>query len=196
MARNPLSPFQTGSLTGGGFGGDPFMSLHREMNRLFDDAFRGTAGQMPTGQGRGGNEGSMLMPQMDVSETDRELKICAELPGVSENDIDIRMEDDVLVIRGEKKFERKNEQENYHFVERSYGTFQRALRLPGPVDPEKVQARFENGVLTVTVPKSEQQERSRRIQIQGGGSRSQKGGGTQIEGETSGGKGSSRSKSS
>jgi HSP20 family protein len=106
------------------------------------------------------------------------------------------MEDDVLVIRGEKKFERKNEQENYHFVERSYGTFQRALRLPGPVDPEKVQARFENGVLTVTVPKSEQQERSRRIQIQGGGSRSQKGGGTQIEGETSGGKGSSRSKSS
>src|SRR5918993_3658923 len=183
MARNPLSPFRGGGLMGGGFGGDPFMSLHREMNRLFDDAFRGSTGQMPSSQGQGG-EGGMLMPHMDVSETDKELKICADLPGVSEKDIDVRLEDDVLVIRAEKKFERKDGKENYHFVERSYGTFQRALRLPGPVDPEKVQARFENGVLTVTVPKSEQQERSRRIQIQGGGSRSQKGGGTQIEGES------------
>ena len=196
MARNPLSPFQAGGLMGGGLGGDPFMSLHRQMNRLFDDAFRGSTGQMPSSQGQGGEAG-MLMPHMDVSETDRELKICAELPGVAEKDIDVRLEDDVLVIRAEKKFERKDGKENYHFVERSYGTFQRAIRLPGPVDPDQVQASFENGVLTVSVPKSEQQARSRRIQIQGG-SRSGKGGGaTQIEGEstTPGGKSSSRSKS-
>jgi HSP20 family protein len=152
---------------GGDFGNDPFMSLHRDVNRLFDDLFRGT-GQPPTSSKREGAGGGMLMPQMDVSETERELKICAELPGVSENDVDIRLEDDVLVIRAEKKFERKDEKENYHFVERSYGTFQRALRLPGQVNPDQVQARFENGVLTVTVPKSEQTERSRRIQIQGG----------------------------
>jgi HSP20 family protein len=164
---------------GGGFGSDPFLSLHREMNRLFDDVFRGSTGQMPSSQGQGG-EGGMLMPHIDVSETERELKICAELPGVSEKDIDVRLEDDVLVIRAEKKFERKDEKENYHFMERSYGTFQRAVRLPGPVDPDQVQASFDNGVLTVTVPKSEQQERSRRIQIQGG-SRS---GERQIEGET------------
>jgi HSP20 family protein len=192
MARNPLSPFRGGGLMGGGFGGDPFMSLHREMNRLFDDAFRGSTGQMPASQGQSG-EGGMLMPHMDVSETDRELKICAELPGVSEKEIDVRLEDDVLVIRAEKKFERKDDKENYHFMERSYGTFQRAVRLPGPVDPEQVQANFENGVLTVSVPKAEQQERSRRIQI--GGSRSgETGGRTQIAGESgsSGAKASSR----
>jgi HSP20 family protein len=133
---------------------------------------------------------------MDVSETDRELKICAELPGVSEKDIDVRLEDDVVVIRAEKKFERKDDKENYHFMERSYGTFQRAVRLPGPVDPEQVQANFENGVLTVSVPKAEQQERSRRIQI--GGSRSgESGGRTQIEGGSgsSGAKASSRKRS-
>jgi len=145
---------------GGGFGGDPFMNLHREMNRLFDDAFRGNTGQMPSG--------GMLMPHMDVSETEGGVKICAELPGVNEQDIYFRLEDDLLVVRAEKKFERKDEKENYRFRERSYGTFQRALRLPGPVEPDQVQARFENGVLTVTVPKTEQQERSRRIQIQGG----------------------------
>jgi HSP20 family protein len=110
----------------------------------------------------------MLMPHMDVSETDRELKICAELPGVTENELDIQLQGDVLMIRGEKKFERTDENENYHLVERCYGSFQRALRLPATVDPDQVQARLEHGVLTVTVPKSEQQERSRRIKIQGG----------------------------
>ena len=120
MARNPLSPFRSGGLMGGGFGGDPFMSLHRDVNRLFDEVFRGTGttGQVPAGQGQGG-EGGVLMPHIDVSETDRELKICAELPGVSEKDLDIRLEDDVLVIRADKKFERKEEQEIYHFMERS-----------------------------------------------------------------------------
>lgn len=77
--------------------------------------------------------------------------------------------DDILMIRGEKKFERKDEKENFHFVERSFGTFQRAVQLPSAVDPEKVQATFENGVLTVTLPKNAQQQRSRRIQVQSGG---------------------------
>ena len=79
MARNPLSPFRSGGLMGGGFGGDPFMSLHRQMNRLFDDVLRESTGQMPSSQGQG-NEGGILMPHMDVSETDKELKVCAELP--------------------------------------------------------------------------------------------------------------------
>ena len=94
----------------------------------------------------------MMMPHVDVSETDRELKICAELPGVSEKDVEVRLEDDVLVIRGEKKFERKDEKESYHFMERSYGTFQRSIRIPFQVNPDEVKADFHNGVLTVTLP--------------------------------------------
>ena len=165
MARNPLSPFRSGGLAErGGYSGDPFLSLHREMNRLFDDVLRGSFG-VPVQSGEQG--GGMMMPHMDVSETENEVRICAELPGVSEKDVDVSLSDDVLTIRGEKKFERKDDKENYHFVERSYGTFQRSLRLPYAVDPDQVQASFENGVLTVTLPKGKEQERSRRIQVIG-----------------------------
>ena len=136
MARNPLSPYRSGGLMGGGFGNDPFLSLHRDVNRLFDDLFRGT-GQMPTSSQREGAEGGMLMPQIDVRETERELKICAELPGVSENDVDVRLEDDVLVIRGEKKFERKDEKENYHFVERLMEPFSAHCGCRGQLTPTK-----------------------------------------------------------
>jgi HSP20 family protein len=69
---------------------------------------------------------------MNVSETDKDIRITAELPGVSQEDVDVKLDDDVLTIRGEKKFEQENEKENFHFVERSYGTFQRSLRLPFP----------------------------------------------------------------
>jgi HSP20 family protein len=135
MARNPLTPFRSGGVAERGFG-DPFLSLHREMNRLFDDVFRDRFG----GRLQGGSQqdGGMMMPDVDVSETDTEVRICAELPGVSENDVDVSLDDDVLTIRGEKKFERKDDKENYHFMERSYGTFQRSLRLPYSVDPEKI----------------------------------------------------------
>ena len=187
MARNPLYPFGTG-----GFGrssGDPFMSLHREMNRLFDDAFRGmtppgqrgqsgSGGQtMPSGQddlaqraaGQGGFAQVALVPHMDVSETDTELRISAELPGVEDGDVEVTLHDDVLTIRGEKKLERVDERENYHFVERSYGTFQRSLRIPYSVKPEEVQASFERGVLSITLPKAKQEEKSRRIEVRSGG---------------------------
>lgn len=113
--------------------------------------------------------GTFVNANMNVSETDKEIRITAELPGVTEQDLDISLDDDVLTIRGEKKFERKDEKENFHFVERSYGTFQRSLRLPYAIESEQVQANFENGVLTVAVPKTGWQERSRRIQVQGRG---------------------------
>jgi HSP20 family protein len=167
MARNPLSPFRPGGLAERGFGGDPFMSLHREMNRLFDDVFRGSMGDLSR---QPGSSGSNFVPaHMDVSETENEVRICAELPGVDQNDVDVTLDDDVLTIRGEKKLEREDEKENYHFMERSYGTFQRSLRLPFPVEPQQVKAEFNNGVLTVTLPKTKAQERSHRIAIQGGG---------------------------
>jgi len=167
MARLP-SLFSPGSLLGVGGGGDPFLTLHREMNRLFDDVLRG--GGVPTGgQGgqSGGQGGALLAPQIDVTETDEELRLQAELPGVSENDIEVSLNDDALTIRAEKKQQRKEEREGVHFSERAFGTFQRSLRLPYQVNPEQVQARFENGVLTVSLPKTQPQERSRRIQIQG-----------------------------
>lgn len=162
MARAP-SLFGAGSLMGGA--GDSFLTLHREMNRLFDDVLRGGAGGGPSG---GSAPSSLLAPHMDVSETEKEIRIQVELPGVNENDVELALNDDVLTIRAEKKQERKEEREGVHISERSFGTFQRAIRLPYQIDAEKVQARFENGVLHVTVPKTPEQERTKRIQIKGG----------------------------
>jgi HSP20 family protein len=171
MARYPMTPFTPGGLLLGGGGTDPFLALHREMNRLFDDLVRG-GGTVPSagGPGQGGGTPLLLAPQMDVSETDDEVRIQAELPGVSEQDIEVSLDEDVLTIRAEKRQERHEERRGVHISERAYGTFQRSLRLPFRIDPDQVQARFENGVLGVTLPKTRpQQERSRRIQVQGGG---------------------------
>lgn len=161
MARNPITPYRGGGLLGGGF--DPLFSLHREMNRLFDEAIGGGMPASPPGAAR-----QIISAQMNVSEIGNEIRVEAELPGVREDDIDVSLDDDILTIRGEKRMERKEEKESFHFVERSFGTFQRSVRLPFPVDAEKVQAEFENGVLTVTLPRSAQQERTRRIQVQRG----------------------------
>ena len=123
------------------------------MNRLFDDVLRDT--RLPSAGQIGAS--NLVNASMNVSETDNGIRITAELPGVSEQDIDVSLDDDLLTIRGEKKFEQKDEKENFHFVERCYGTFQRSLRLPFTVNPDQVRASFENGVLTVTAPKSGQQ---------------------------------------
>jgi len=162
MARNSLTPARSGGFIQRDLEA-PFHSLHREMNRLFDDIFHG---RRHTSLQASSEQYGPLMPSVDVSETDGEVRIRAELPGVNDSDIDVSLDGDVLVIRGEKKFETTDDKENYHFVERSYGTFQRALQLPCPVDHDKVRADFDNGVLTVTLPKCEEQETSRKILIQ------------------------------
>ena len=134
---------------------------------------------------------------MNVSEAENEIRITAELPGVSQDDVEIAVDDDVLTIRAEKRLEKKDEKERFHFVERTYGTFQRSLRLPFPVDPEQVRANFENGVLTVTLPKTKAQDRSRRIQIQGGSAAGQNGeAGGQGSGASMGSQGSGGSQES
>ena len=168
MPNNMLQPFGFGS-------SDPFSMLHREMNRLFDDVFRG-------GMTRSGSPSPTAMPSgffnasMDVCETDKEMRVTVELPGVAQEDVDISLHDDMLTIRGEKKFQserggdkekEKDKKENYHFIERSYGAFQRSLRLPYVANPDEVKATFQDGVLSITVPKAAQQERTRKIQIQG-----------------------------
>jgi len=146
-------------------GGDPFLELHREVNRLFDDVVRGAGRPMPsTGQG-----GLMAPPHMDVSETENEIRICAELPGVSQDDVEVTLDDNVLTIRGEKRAASEQQRESYHVMERSFGRFQRAIQLPFAPEPDQVQAAFEHGVLTITLPKTaRQQERTRRIEVRGG----------------------------
>jgi HSP20 family protein len=137
---------------------DPFLTLHREMNRIFDDVFRGFG---PLG--RFGNPAMEDWPRLELSETDRAVTVSAELPGLSEKDVQVEITNGVLSIRGEKKAERSDESK---FVsERYYGSFERQIPLEG-VEEDKAQADFKNGVLTVTLPKSEQSTRNvKRIAI-------------------------------
>jgi HSP20 family protein len=140
---------------------DPFLTLHREMNRLFDDAFRGFGSL-----GRLGNpliEGQFAWPRLELSETDKAVTVSAELPGLSEKDVQVEIANGVLSIRGEKKAERND---NSKFVsERYYGSFERQIPLDG-VEEDKGKAEFKDGVLTVTLPKSEQSNRNiKRIAI-------------------------------
>ena len=133
-------------------GGDPFMTLHREMNRLFDDVFR-SFDLMPFGSS-GGSGRTMGWPSVEVSETDKDLRVSAELPGMDEKDVEVLMGDGVLTIRGEKRSEVEDKERA--FSERTYGRFERRIPLGQDVDEDKVEASFKNGVLTVTVPKSAQ----------------------------------------
>jgi HSP20 family protein len=126
----------------------PFWSLQREIDRLFDDFTRG----FPTFSSTGGG-GQELMPAMDVTETDTEIELTAELPGLEEKDVQINLADNVLTIRGEKRSERDEKTKDVHVVERSYGSFYRTLELPPGVDPDKIKASIAKGVLKVVVPK-------------------------------------------
>jgi HSP20 family protein len=126
----------------------PFVSLQREIDRLFEDFTRG----FPKLAGGTGNA-SMLVPSTDVTETDKEIEITAELPGLEEKDVQVNFADGVLTIRGEKNAEKEEKDKNYRLVERSYGSFERSIELPDGVKPEDVKATIAKGVLTVKVPK-------------------------------------------
>jgi len=121
-------------------------SIQEEMNKLFDDIFRRTT--MPA-------EGRILSPAIDLSETDDEYRVKVDLPGISKDDMSISIVGNSIVIKGEKKQEKKEEKENYHYIERSYGSFKRVIDLPVDIDADKILAEFENGVLDIKVPKSE-----------------------------------------
>src|SRR3954453_14765019 len=151
MTRSVVPFPSTGSLSGF----YPVMQVHR----LFEDMLRGIA---PSGAA---GKLAMAPPRVDVSETDQELKIRAELPGVAENDLSIELEGDLLTIRGEKKVEEEEKDERHHVVERAFGSFMRTIQLPFAPKPDQMQAAFDNGVLTITVPKSAEQQGSHRIQL-------------------------------
>ena len=126
---------------------NPFTSLQREIDRLFDDFTRGFPAP-----GTFGKQG--LVPSMDVTETDKQIQITAELPGLEEKDVQINVADNVLTIKGEKKAEKEEKDKNYHLIERSYGSFSRTLELPAGIKADQITASIAKGVLTVTVPKS------------------------------------------
>jgi HSP20 family protein len=137
----------------------PLLSLHREVNRLFDDVFRGFG--VPS---LAGFERSLSWPNLELGETDNEVRITAELPGLDEKDVDITVEEGVLTLRGEKKSEVENKDRGY--TERSYGRFERRIGLPRGIERDKASATFKNGVLTVVLPKSEAaNENVRRIPV-------------------------------
>ncbi|HJS85609.1 MAG TPA: Hsp20/alpha crystallin family protein [Acetobacteraceae bacterium] len=147
-------------------GFEPFTTLHREMNRLFDDALRGWPSAPASSGGGGGGGGGVMAPRMNVSETENEIRVEAELPGVSEKDVNIELSDDLLTIRGEKQAQREDKNQNYHIVERSFGSFARSIRLPFSPQPDQVKAEFANGVLHIALPKSAAQDKVHRIQVQ------------------------------
>jgi HSP20 family protein len=163
MDFRSLVPFGPGAqLARRGAEDDPFTGFRREFDRLVDDMFGGrTLARWPAG--------TAVDLKLDLSETDKEIKVRAELPGVDENDVEVMLTEDVLTIKGEKKVEEERKGENHHMVERSYGSFARSLRLPFRVDQEQVRATFDKGVLEISLPKpAESQARSRKIEIKRG----------------------------
>jgi HSP20 family protein len=130
-------------------------SLQGEMNRLFNSFFD---------EGTGGAERRRWAPAVDLLEREDSLVLKADLPGLTEDDVQIEVRGDVLTIAGERKAEHEEKQNGYYRVERSFGRFSRSLQLPDGIDTDRIAAAFDNGVLEVTIPKPEQRQ-PRRIEI-------------------------------
>ena len=134
---------------------EPFRDLARlqdEVNRLFDD------------RAYGSTESVGWTPPCDIYEDEEAVTLRFELAGVDPKDVDVRFENGVLTVKGERKLEREDKRENYHRIERSYGTFTRSFSLPGSLDPERIKAEARNGVLNVTLPKKAE-AKPRAIQV-------------------------------
>lgn len=143
---------------------DDMTALQREMNRMFNEFYSGfdispmRLMEEPL---------SRFTPSIDVKENSKEIKVTAELPGIDEKDISVSLEDNFLVLSGERKEEKKEEGEEYYHREMSYGSFRRAIPLDSKIDAEKVEAEFKNGVLNVSLPKlpGSESEKGRKIEI-------------------------------
>ena len=140
----------------------PFFALQHRMNRMFDDFFRGFDIE-PLGHFIGE---SAFMPQMNISEDEKEIVVTAELPGIEEKDLDISVTKDALTIKGEKKTEAEDKKKNYHRIERSYGSFSRTIALPNGIDESKTEAELKKGILKIKIPKSPQaQPQQKKVEI-------------------------------
>lgn len=138
---------------------EPLSLLRGEVDRLFE----GFPFRLPA---RFAAEGPMVVPALEMKETKKAYTITAEVPGMEAGDLELTVEDDILRIAGEKKTERDEEEGGYSYSERSYGAFERRIRLPASANEAKIEAKCRHGVLTITVPKDgKAEERSRKISI-------------------------------
>lgn len=133
----------------------PLSRLHQDLDHLFDNFFRGFS--LPSPQ-RGDETwmGGLMLPRVDIAEAKKEYTITVEVPGVDEKDIDLTITEGTLTIRGEKHYEKEDHDRQYHRVERSYGHFQRVISLPADANEDAIEAKFKNGILTLTIPKTSQ----------------------------------------
>lgn len=145
---------------------NPFAMLRAQMDQLMEDFWREWPGISPAWQTRGG-----FVPTVDVSEDEKNVHVTAELPGMSEKDIDVSLSSDgiMLTIKGEKKVEEEEKEESFYRFERSYGSFKRTVSLPSAVDDKKADAKFKDGVLHIRFSKlSEEQQGIKKIAVKGG----------------------------
>lgn len=155
---------------------DPLASLSRVLQRSFDEAWR-----LPST-----TEAAAMPVAIDVKEDDKAFYVTADLPGLTENDVDVSFDDGLLTIRGEKNVEREEKKDTWHIIERSTGSFARRLSISADIDPDKIEARFEKGVLHVMLPKlPEAKSNARKIEIKSGGQQAsgQRGQETQMGGQ-------------
>ncbi len=143
----------------------PLSTLQSEMNRMFEDFFNQPFG-IPAVRGNG--HGAVVVPALDVKEDNERITVTAELPGVKREDVEISVHEGVLEIRGHKAEEHKQDEDDFHLVERSYGSFARRIRLPAEVDSERAEASMDNGVLTLALPKTGPKQDSKKIEIKAG----------------------------
>jgi HSP20 family protein len=150
----------------------PFERFRREMDRLFDDFssgfWRGSLFDMAP-PFRRAEAAFRTMPAVDVAETEKAYKIAAELPGLDEKNIEVKLANGVLSIKGEKQEEKEEKQKDYYRRERSFGSFERSFQVPNDVEADKIEASFKNGVLSVTLPKTaEAQKEAKKIEVKTG----------------------------
>jgi HSP20 family protein len=155
MSLRSLLPFSTQPSDVTSASASPFASLQREIDRVFSEFGRGWPAL-----------GTDLTPRMDIIERNGTIEITAELPGLEEKDVEVTLSDDILTIRGERRQEKEQKDENRHVVERSYGAFSRSVQLPAGVKPEDIRASLSKGLLKVTLPKPVQMEASaKKIEV-------------------------------
>jgi HSP20 family protein len=161
MAYTYLTPYRRG--------GGSLFDLHKQMNQMFDELL-GADGNRKSDDKKGekGGGGITAWPSLEIDQNDNEITICAELAGMDENDVEISMDDGMLVLTGEKKREKKSDK---GYSEFSYGRFERQISVPATVDVDAAEAEFENGLLTIRLPKMEEQASGRKIAIKGGSTR-------------------------
>ena len=161
MKLNTIIPWKNDDRSLARAGNDPLSLFHRRIDSLFDD-FLGGHLSAPFGTDR-------FAPRIDLSETDTEVQITAELPGLDEKDVEVTLTDKVLTLKGEKKEEHEEDKGGRYHSERTYGFFERSVQLPESADPDKTEARFKNGVLKISIPKKPgARSASRKIELQQG----------------------------